>query len=230
MGKLMITRKCQWGGRTPDGFAQPTQIVTDSGEWTCPRTGTYRVSCIGSGGVAAVYLSTMTQGQGFCIAGGGAGGIAESQLKLSKGDVITTTANDAVTSFGTYLSAAAGQPGVVSVSTQSVITKAAGIGGTASGGNIGNYQGGSGRTNDTVIGGSTNATAKFGGAVGNEILSAMNQTSSAFYLIVVGTRKSKTLYQFGAGQGDASSNGQRNGINIPVTASPNGAIIIEFIK
>lgn len=178
-----------------------------------------------------MYLSTMTQGQGFCIAGGGAGGIAESQLKLSKGDVITTTVNDAVTSFGAYLSAAAGQPGAVSVSTQSVITKAVGIGGAASGGNIGNYTGGSGSTGDTIIGGSTSSASRFGGAAGNEIMGYFSNLSyGEYYSIAICTRKGKNLYQFGAGQGDAKYGSSRSGLSIPVAAAPNGAIIIEFIK
>lgn len=228
MGQLMISGR--GGIKNPDGFAPPMQIITESGTWTCPRTGTYRVTCIGCGGSTDVYLSTITESRGFCVAGGGAGGIADSQLEISKGIDVVVTVSIAVTSFGPYLSAAAGQAGVA-YSQQGSIVQTAGVGGIASGGNIGNYVGGSGSTRDTVIGGSTSSASRFGGASGNEIMSSFsNITYGAYYSIVIGTRKSEKLYQFGAGQGNAKYGSSQEGLKIPITATPNGAVIIEFIK
>ena len=167
MSECLMTRR--GGAGLPPSIAYPiVAILTESTTWTVPESGTYQISCIGSGGAAVAWVESESSRINILV-GGGAGGIAESQLKISKGTAIPVTISDAVTSFGNYLSASAGQDGYIVQSIQAVITSSSGSGGNASGGNIGNYTGGNGyvRTDIGLIGGITNSNAKYGGSTGN---------------------------------------------------------------
>ena len=230
MGEVLITRKSQRGGVPPDGFTQPTQILTESGTWTCPRSGTYRVTCIGSGGLASCTPDVNM------ISGGGGGGIAESQLKLIKDSAITITVDSAISSFGNYLSASAGGTGFSSNFCENA-GAGAGAGGSASGGNIGNYTGGAGAVASSYSGGNllgdgdgvkvikcggdTSKESKYGGAIG-----AMASRYPSVSCIAYGFINPITNGHpcFGAGQaiyGKHAVAGNNMG---------SGAIIIEYLK
>lgn len=82
----------------------------ESGTFTAPMTGKYRVTCIGKGGDGddAHYQPGSYALNG---AGGGAGGAASSIFSLTKGEVRNITVDSAVSSFGIVMTAAAGQKG-----------------------------------------------------------------------------------------------------------------------
>ncbi len=224
MGEVLITRKSQRGGVPPDGFTQPTQILTESGTWTCPRSGTYRVTCIGAGGQSICG--------GSQSGGGGAGGIAESILPIQKGSNYILTLDSAVTSFGNLLSTNAG-----SNASDSIINGAysvySGTGGGASGGNIGNYQGGDGKyylSNDSytkIIGGDTNSSSKYGGISGGVIsVKFIKATYEDFTEITQFNPVScNNKLPFGAGGWQTSDYDAR----YPKTFK-SAAIIIEYLK
>ena len=224
MGEVLITRKSQRGWVPPDGFTQPTQILTESGTWTCPRSGTYRVTCIGSGGLASRTPDA------YMISGGGGGGIAESQLKLIKDSAITITVDSAISSFGNYLSASAGGTGFCS---DFAPAGTGGAGGSASGGNIGNYTGGAGAVASSYYGGNLNGAkvikcggdtskeSKYGGAIGAMASTYLEVENGAYGFINPITNGYPC---FGAGQAiywKYAVAGNNMG---------SGAIIIEYLK
>lgn len=227
MSEVLITRKSQ-RGVPPDGFTQPTQILTESGTWTCPRSGTYRVTCIGSGGLASCAPDANR------ISGGGGGGIAESQLKLIKDSAITITVDSAISSFGNYLSASAGGTGF-----NGDFGEHAGAGGSASGGNIGNYTGGAGAVASSYsggdfdgdydgakvikCGGDTSKESKYGGAIG-AMASVMYPAGISATYGFINPITTNGYPCFGAGQaiyGKHAVAGNNMG---------SGAIIIEYLK
>ena len=97
-------------------------------------------------------------------------GIAESILPIQKGSNYILTLDSAVTSFGNLLSTNAGSNASDSIMNGAYYVYS-GTGGGASGGNIGNYQGGDGKyylSNNSytkIIGGDTNSSSKYGGNI-----------------------------------------------------------------
>jgi len=227
LGEVLITRKSQ-RGVPPDGFTYPTQILTENGIWKCPRSGTYYISCIGCGGLAAIALNP-TGDAGCFFAGGGAGGIAESSLKLQKGKQIPITVDSAISSFGSILSALSGQGG--SIENTYKIISTAGIGGNAVGG-VKNYSGGNGvaiKNGWGIIGGTTNKTAKFGGVTGDKVIAYHESIDGVAFVLV--TLNNNNILKYGGGQGYCSYIDQPSMFRTPkVTTEPNGAVIIEYIK
>ena len=252
MSDCLISRR---GGGVPPSITYPiVAVLTESGTWTVPESGTYRISCIGSGGVGAIQ----TGGRYYtCGAGGGAGGIAESSIKLVKSIQIHISVDSGVTSFGNYLSATSGSNASITYSSPASLISA-GVGGQANGGNLGNYTGGTGtmkapvttssRVSYAVRGGNTNTAARFGGAQGGDVLGYSNggnsDTDSAV-LTFPHIPLVSGLAPYGAGQGkiyvEITSNTsdcygsnyllQFIGITKPIiTSVPNGAVIIEQIK
>ena len=224
IGRSVDYQKIPTGGVPPDGFTQPTQILTESGTWTVPRSGTYRVTCIGSGGKSYSFATEE--------AGGGAGGIAESQLKLSKGLKIDVTVDDAVSSFGAYLSAMVGQNGFNDNNSLK-----AGAGGAGTGGNIGNYIGGDGTvlyppqlgSLNSKLGGDTSNLSHYGQSYGNKLFYISGHAGVGQYWcceIEYTPFRLDMKYPFGGGGGAMSPENSFN--HLP--GSNNGAIIIEYLK
>ena len=121
------------GAKLPAGTAAIVKIYTANDTFIVPQTGKYKVTVIGKGGDARYYRDYDEYQQ--LQYGPGAGGCAVSVLQLAKADSIPVTVSAALSSFGSYLSAAAGQQST---------TSARGSGGTGTGGNLYNITGGSG--------------------------------------------------------------------------------------
>lgn len=188
----------------------------------------YRITCIGSGGLAAILLAYSPASHGNYFAGGGAGGIAESNLKLKKGGDVAVTVDTAVSSFGAYLSATAGQPGIANVGTTGIIACAGGAGGSATGGNIGNYLGGDGKLGGA--GGTTDTKSKYGGAPGTQVLASYSAADTPYRVAALAT-VAHPPYQYGAGRGTGKYlDAVNHDTTVNVESSANGAVIIEFIK
>ena len=108
------------------------KCITANELFAVPMTGKYRVTCIGKGGDGddAHYRPGSYALNG---SGGGAGGAVSAIFELEKRSSYVVTVNDAVSSFGNFLTATAGQKGVFNENqggTSAVI--AGGAAGTAS--------------------------------------------------------------------------------------------------
>ena len=247
MSDCLITRR---GGGVPPSITYPiVAVLTESTTWTVPRSGTYWVTCIGSGGIGAIRTHVTPYTHTFCAGGGGAGGIAESEIQLMKETSVLITIDNGITSFGSYLSAASGEDAKVTNTGNYIGT--GGTGGTGIGGNLGNYDGGNGESvpddSDTLFirGGDTNINARYGGGQGGEIFGKGIITTGICGCIMVPPNKktSHGFFPFGAGQGkiDINYDGWTgNGVgylylfygdSIPsIISELNGAVIIEQIK
>lgn len=106
-------------------FFTPTTIITTTGTWICPKSGKYRVICVGAGGNGSDYSYGRT---------GGAGGVAIKNINMVMGTEYNITVGTTA-SFSSILTATAGQD---------AWSGSAG-GGTGSGGDY-NYTGQSGKT------------------------------------------------------------------------------------
>ncbi|WP_413778143.1 hypothetical protein [Caproicibacterium sp. XB1] len=239
MSEAIISRRGDAG--IPQSVAYPiVAILTTSGTWTAPRSGTYRVTCIGSGGCGAFvigYYASIPSMSTANASGGGAGGIAESIIKLQKGNQITVTIDGAISSFGNSVSASAGSNAGQTFTTGTSVydggayVPSVGLGGGGFGDNV--YAGGDGisliRANG-VIGGSTNTNSPFGGAAGNKFLYIVSKCAYA-WMLMSSSLSQNGFYPFGAGQGDKyDSSAGSNNINKNQGTVINGAVIIEQIK
>lgn len=120
-------------------------LITTDMTWVAPQKGYYYVTCVGKGGdTPGAFPSTATTINGCSGAGGG--GVAISKLWLNKGTQIEVSCNEAISSFGEYLSATCGEDGASSTSTTGA-TVEGGAGGVAIGGNLVNANGGKGGKN-----------------------------------------------------------------------------------
>lgn len=244
MGEVFINRIS--GGGTPTEFSNPLQILTESTTWTCPKTGTYFISCIGSGGNGAIAFNE----QYSVLASGGSGGIAESTLSLHKGESYVVTVNSGTTSFGNKLSATAGANGKITRKDYDGFfeyPESQARGGAGSGGDQ-NYPGEKGNflsdfsgKSGQISGGSTSASAKYGGAKGGTVsfspCTIIDDGDVSYYPVGCAAEPYQPIYNnlspFGAGGGHvvASPGWLYSGENkINMTHSPNGAIIIELLK
>lgn len=118
------------GGASGGGIFRQIAL-TQSQTFTVPQTGEYIVTCVGHGGNGGSSSGATPGGPG------GSGAIARSILQLTKGDTVAVTVSNAISSFGSYLSASCGEDGT---STQSS-GGTPGAGGIASGGNVFNVSG-----------------------------------------------------------------------------------------
>lgn len=227
MSECLITR--HGGCGVPASVTYPiVAILTESGTWKVPESGTYRVTAIGCGGNAA-FGGHITPYIGY----GGAGGIAESTLKLGKNESVTITVSESVTSFGAYLTASGGQDASFDINSAY-----SGLGGSATGGNSGNYPGGNGGINSR--GGDTSAESIFGGAIGgvaagfyySRTFAALATTVEVwFYCANSSGKKTSNGFQgYGAGSGYYKAGEMFGYENCMTTKVLNGAIIIERIK
>lgn len=145
-----VNFKAAGGAKLPAGttaivniFAPVSSTGTISENWVVPESGDYLITVIGKGGDggSSFYESGY---ESISAAGGSAGGTGawcQSVIKLSKGASIPITVNTSLSSFGSYLSATAGENGRVGSSTYASSPLPGGSGGTASGGNQMNVAG-----------------------------------------------------------------------------------------
>lgn len=116
----------------PNSWSYLTAFL-NSATWAVPQTGWYRVFCIGKSGDGGSEDITDTEnplryvGRG----GGGSGGMAVSNILLSAGQSISVTITSGISRFMDMVGGA-GSNGTIQIG---------GDGGTASGGNVANYDG-----------------------------------------------------------------------------------------
>ena len=244
MSECLISRR--GGAGIPPSVAYPIVVIlTESTTWTVPRSGTYRVTCIGSGGLSELKGSASSN---YHYAGGGGGGIGVSQIYLSKSEQVAITVSDAVSGFGNYVSATAGESGTCvlqyDASVHGYWAYTGGTGGNASGDS--NYPGGQGKADGFVsedafseieIGGFTNSNAPFGGAHGCVLVfcgavywSAGDPAPMDIICIPSYVHTPQEFYSFGGGQGYCFQIKQQSDTDSPIRARPNGAVIIEQIQ
>ena len=131
----------------------PLTIITSSTTYKPPKTGLYKIICVGKGGNSGGYNGGNAN-QAIANSGG-AGGVAIKTLRLSSATSYSITVSTTA-SFSSELTATAGEDGANTISSSSIAN-----GGTASGGDY-NYEGGKGSNisitptfGDTVKGGDT---------------------------------------------------------------------------
>lgn len=228
MSEAIISRR--GGAGIPQSVAYPiVAILTTSGTWTVPRSGTYRVTCIGNGGTTAFGGVS-----GINIGYGGAGGIAVTTLKLFKDDTIVVTVTGGTTSFGAYATALGGQDAISDINNAYN-----GVGGSATGGNIGNYHGGDGGgTNQR--GGDTSSLPIYGGAHGGsafayhyekDYVNGSLPVNVWFYAAWLSAAQlANGFHGFGAGGGLYAARMSFAASQFTADKVANGAVIIEQIK
>lgn len=139
VGKINNNYKRALNEQMRDLKFQELHIITSTGTYTPPKTGLYKVICVGAGGKGAASGVSGSVGG----TGGGGGGVAIKTLKLSVGSSYSVTVGTTasfVYDTDTILTATAG--GDASGSSK------VGTGGTASGGDT-NYIGGAGLKTDS---------------------------------------------------------------------------------
>lgn len=103
------------GSRKPPQNWTFLQAYTSNGTFTSTENQWYRVFCIGKsgdGGKSYDDSSNKTSYEGCPAgAGGNSGGISVSALYIKKGESISVTITDSISSFGNYLSAESGAIG-----------------------------------------------------------------------------------------------------------------------
>lgn len=137
------------GGGSGGGGGIPFQrVFTTSQTFTAPVDGNYLITAIGCGG-----------GGPGGYQGGGAGGLAQSRVSLVAGDslvlIVGTSPSLGVDGGNTTVTGA-------SVSLVAEGGKSSGLGGTSSGGNILNVDGGSGNLGNAAGGGGGGAVGVYG--------------------------------------------------------------------
>ena len=155
MGQCFIVRR---GGfnekrKTPDNWVFHQAYTTD-GTFIVFESGWYRIFAVGKSGDGASGSGAHGGGSG------GTGGIACSLLYLKADEEVPITVNDALSSFGSYLSATAGT---------TPTGQSGGIAGVAEGGNVSNesgYAGTSGGTGRSSASGDNGSDGLNGGAKG----------------------------------------------------------------
>lgn len=239
-----VNFKAAGGQKLPAGSMDVIKVFTASGTFVVPQTGMYRMTAIGHGGYAGDGGWSRTSGELRTGGGGGAGGIATVTKKLQKGESYTVTVNQAQSSFGNLVSATAG--GNANLTN-------AGIGGTGSGDQ--SWQGGSGSPGNTgdspcytsgADGGTTNASAPFGGAKGSTgTVAPLGRPNDNIVqnddLVAVLLHKPNfgsiqgTYYGFGAGCGSSAAAYSTDYVLVIRNTGPefplgaNGAVFVEQI-
>ncbi|MGI5894277.1 MAG: hypothetical protein ACOX6P_06735 [Candidatus Merdivicinus sp.] len=132
-GEKKVNFKAAGGAKLPADAIALVDIFVSNTTWTVPVTAKYRITCIGKGGNGG-----NSQGGGPYAGGGGAsGGWCRSLMSLTKGEQYSITCDTAQSSFGSMLTATAGQDGANGKTGEMRIS----TGGTASGGTEVNYNG-----------------------------------------------------------------------------------------
>lgn len=141
-----------------------TSIYVNSGTFTVPADGRYRIIAIGAGGTGGSASYSYGNGSGGAGGGGGAGGVGVLIMSLSKGQSVTITV-DGNASFGSYVTATKGNNGKAGTDAGSGVNGAGGEGGSASGDGVTVYKGTNGVAGKTDS--SWPSTYYIGGAGGS---------------------------------------------------------------
>ena len=230
-----VNFKAAGGQKLPAGTTAIVKIFTANGTFTVPQTGTYRITAIGKGGDGGGGYSKSSSAY-YGGGGGGAGGLAISELKLTKDASYTVTVSSATSSFGSLLTAAAGQAG-----PRGSAEAVAATGGTASGGNIINANG----ENGTVTAG-TGSTGGTGGGYSSSAVSACpyvvssggvggnGSGSGTYYRDYAGksvlTPAASGMVPYGVGGGGSGTYSNYAGMADEYGGTGNpGAVIIEMV-
>ena len=230
-----VNFKAAGGAKLPAGTTAIVKIFTANGTFTVPQTGTYRITAIGKGGDGGGGYSKSSSAY-YGGGGGGAGGLAISELKLIKDASYTVTVSSATSSFGSLLTAAAGQAG-----PRGSAEAVAATGGTASGGNILNANGengtvtaGTGWTGGTGGGYSSSAVSacpyvvSSGGAGGNGSGSGLYYRDYAGKSVLTPAASGMVPYGVGGGGSGTYSSYAGMADEYGGTGNP-GAVIIEMV-
>lgn len=232
-----VNFKAAGGQKLPAGTSAIVKIFNADGTFTVPQTGKYRVTVVGKGGNGGdSTFDRNSWGENDGSGGsGGSGGWASSELNLTKGASVAVTVG-AVSSFGSYLSAAAGadaaspDPSEIPAFPEYV----GGAGGTATGGTLRNVSGISG-SNGTISDDRVHDGAA-GKAVGSPGYSAF--LSAAFGKAGTGSSRDYRGYPpiadtgygaFGASGGGAACNTNYSGGSGLGGEGGPGAVIIEMV-
>ena len=232
-----VNFKAAGGQKLPAGTSAIVKIFNADGTFTVPQTGKYRVTVVGKGGNGGdSTFDRNSWGENDGSGGsGGSGGWASSELNLTKGASVAVTVG-AVSSFGSYLSAAAGadaaspNPSEIPAFPEYV----GGAGGTATGGTLRNVSGISG-SNGTISDDRVHDGAA-GKAVGSPEYSAF--LSAAFGKAGTGSSRDYRGYPpiadtgygaFGASGGGAACNTNYSGGSGLGGEGGPGAVIIEMV-
>ena len=232
-----VNFKAAGGQKLPAGTSAIVKIFNADGTFTVPQTGKYRVTVVGKGGNGGKStFDRNSWGENDGSGGsGGSGGWASSELNLTKGASVAVTVG-AVSSFGSYLSAAAGadaaspDPSEIPAFPEYV----GGAGGTATGGTLRNVSGISG-SNGTISDDRVHDGAA-GKAVGSPEYSAF--LSAAFGQAGTGSSRDYRGYPpiadtgygaFGASGGGAACNTNYSGGSGLGGEGGPGAVIIEMV-
>lgn len=128
MGEGFIVRK---GGGGSSTFISDIKIQNEI--FIAPKTGNYFIECIGPGGDGPIFLSSSNT----LVAGGtGSGHYQNDIVFLNKDDEVTITIDNAITSFGFYLSSNKGENSIFSSSNGGIAQTRGSDGGMAGGGGI----------------------------------------------------------------------------------------------
>lgn len=232
-----VNFKAAGGQKLPAGTSAIVKIFNADGTFTVPQTGKYRVTVVGKGGNGGdSTFDRNSWGENDGSGGsGGSGGWASSELNLTKGASVAVTVG-AVSSFGSYLSAAAGadaaspDPSEIPAFPEYV----GGAGGTATGGTLRNISGVSG-SNGTISDDRVHDGAA-GKAVGSPEYSVF--LSTAFGKAGTGSSRDYRGYPpiadtgygaFGASGGGAACNTNYSGGSGLGGEGGPGAVIIEMV-
>ena len=232
-----VNFKAAGGQKLPAGTSAIVKIFNADGTFTVPQTGKYRVTVVGKGGNGGdSTFDRNSWGENDGSGGsGGSGGWASSELNLTKGASVAVTVG-AVSSFGSYLSAAAGadaaspDPSEIPAFPEYV----GGAGGTATGGTLRNVSGISG-SNGTISDDRVHDGAA-GKAVGSPEYSVF--LSAAFGKAGTGSSRDYRGYPpiadtgygaFGASGGGAACNTNYSGGSGLGGEGGPGAVIIEMV-
>ena len=232
-----VNFKAAGGQKLPAGTSAIVKIFNADGTFTVPQTGKYRVTVVGKGGNGGdSTFDRNSWGENAGSGGsGGSGGWASSELNLTKGASVAVTVG-AVSSFGSYLSAAAGadaaspNPSEIPAFPEYV----GGAGGTATGGTLRNVSGISG-SNGTISDDRVHDGAA-GKAVGSPEYSVF--LSAAFGKAGTGSSRDYRGYPpiadtgygaFGASGGGAACNTNYSGGSGLGGEGGPGAVIIEMV-
>lgn len=232
-----VNFKAAGGQKLPAGTSAIVKIFNADGTFTVPQTSKYRVTVVGKGGNGGKStFDRNSWGENDGSGGsGGSGGWASSELNLTKGASVAVTVG-AVSSFGSYLSAAAGadaaspNPSEIPAFPEYV----GGAGGTATGGTLRNVSGISG-SNGTISDDRVHDGAA-GKAVGSPGYSAF--LSAAFGKAGTGSSRDYRGYPpiadtgygaFGASGGGAACNTNYSGGSGLGGEGGPGAVIIEMV-
>ena len=237
MAGKTVNFKAAGGRKLPAGTSAIVKIFNADGTFTVPQTGKYRVTVVGKGGNGGKStFDRNSWGENDGSGGsGGSGGWASSELNLTKGASVAVTVG-AVSSFGSYLSAAAGadaaspNPSEIPAFPEYV----GGAGGTATGGTLRNVSGISG-SNGTISDDRVHDGAA-GKAVGSPEYSVF--LSAAFGKAGTGSSRDYRGYPpiadtgygaFGASGGGAACNTNYSGGSGLGGEGGPGAVIIEMV-